>query len=159
MPSYELRGGKDLARIVRELRKASDGKELVKQYRKELRAAAKPLVPAVRASIRAIPAASGQHTGLRQRMAKATTLTVKTSARRAQIAVRVDGRKMPAGEGSLPAYMDGRKRPWRHPVYGNTRVWVRQDPHPYFDRAIAPLAPLSRLAIRRATDAVTKQIT
>lgn len=159
MASYELRGGKDLARIVRELRKTGDGKTLVKQYRKDLRAAVKPMVPAVRASIRAIPAASGQHTGLRQRMAKATALTVKTSGRKAEIAVRVDGRKMPSGEGALPAYMDGRKRSWRHPVYGNTRVWVRETPHPYFDRAIAPLVPRSKAAIRRATTAVTKQIT
>ena len=158
MPEFEIRGGRDLARIVRELRKTGDGKQLVKQYRKELRAAAKPMVPAVRASIRAIPAASGQHSGLRQRMASATRLSVRTSGRKAEIAVRVDGRKMAPGEGALPAYMDGRKRDWRHPVYG-TRVWVRQEPHPYFDRAIAPIVPRSRVAIRLATDAVAKQIT
>lgn len=159
MPSYELRGGKDLARISRELRRAGNGKELIKQYRKDLRAAAKPMVPAVKAAIRAIPAATGQHTGLRARMARAVKLTVKTSGKRAEISVRVDGRKMPAGEGALPAYMDGRKKPWRHPVYGNSNVWVRQDPHPYFDRAIWPLTRKSRAAIRTATKNVTKQIT
>lgn len=159
MPDLELRGGKDLARIVRELRKTGDGKTLVAQYRKDLRAAAKPMVPAVRAAIRAIPATTGQHTGLRARMARAVRLTVKTSGRKAEISVRVDGRKMPAGEGSLPAYMDGRKKPWRHPVYGNANVWVRQDSHPYFDRAVLPLIRRSRAAIRDATKRVGKNLT
>ncbi|MEV6791244.1 hypothetical protein AB0M87_04415 [Streptomyces sp. NPDC051320] len=49
-----LRGGSDLRRISKELR-AMDDKEIKKRFSKELRKAAQPLVPVVRASIRAIP--------------------------------------------------------------------------------------------------------
>lgn len=157
MSGFELRGGKDLARISRQLRRTGNGRELTKQYRQQLRAAAKPMVPAVRASILAIPAGS-QHTGLRRRLAAAVRLTVRTSGRRAEVSVRVDGRRMPAEEGSLPSMMDGRKR-WKHPVYGNRETWVTQKPHPYFARAIIPLIRRSRSAIQRATREITKEIT
>ncbi|MFI0900561.1 hypothetical protein [Streptomyces sp. NPDC020983] len=137
-----------------------DDKELLKRFRKELRAAGKPLVPLVRASIRRIPSSrpySAQ--GLRGQLSRATGLEVKTVGRQASAAIRVDGRKMPNKARSVQAYMEGTKPRWRHPVFGNT-VWVQQPAHPYFFKVVAPAAgPRARAAVNRVMDSVSKDIT
>lgn len=157
--SLSLRGGAELAKISRELRTVGNGREIRKQLTRELRVAARPMVPAVRASIRAIPNSGGQSSGLRDRMAKATRLRVNTVGRNAGVAVLVDGKKMPAGQKALPSYMEGRnRRPWRHPVFG-TDTWVTQKPHPYFYRVVVPMGWRGRAAVDRVLHDVTKKIT
>ncbi|WAZ20164.1 hypothetical protein STRCI_001263 [Streptomyces cinnabarinus] len=157
MIDVELRGGADLARISRALRDM-DNPEVVKRFRRELREAAKPLVPQVRASIQAIPSRTGKGT-LRAEMSRATRIEVRTTGRNANVAIRVDGRKMPTSKRSLQAYMEGTKRPWRHPVFGNREVWVRQEPKPYFFRVVAPAAgPRSRAAVNRVLDSIDREI-
>jgi hypothetical protein len=152
----QIRGGTELRRITRGLRRM-DNRELLTRFRRELRAAVAPAVPRVRASITAIPTSGTQSTGLRRRLAKATRLEVRTTGRDASVAVRVDGRKMPDGQGSLPAAMEGSK-PWWHPVYGNRGAGVRQPAHPYFYRVMRGLGPESRRAIGRVLDDITKII-
>ena len=158
----DLRGGEELAQISRQLRHMGNGREVKKRFTKELRAAAKPLVPAVRASIRAIPSKGTRRSdggpGLRERMVKATRLSVRTSGRQASVSVRVDGRKMPPGEGTLPSYMEGTKRPWRHPVFGGD-ARVNQQEHPYFYRVVRPLGIKSRRSVNQVLDDITKEIT
>lgn len=158
--SVQLRGGDDLRRISRELRKMDD-KELKKRLSKELRAAAKPLVPLVRTAIRAIPSSRAYSAdGLRGQMSKAVKTEVKTSGKQAGVNIRVDGRKMQNKKGALPAYMEGSKKPWRHPVYGNTSVWAVQPSKPYFYKTLRPKAgPLARRAVNRVLDGVSKDIT
>ncbi|MCM1972332.1 hypothetical protein [Streptomyces sp. G1] len=158
MIDVEVRGGEELARISRALRQM-DNPEVVKRFRKELREAAKPLVPEVRASIQAIPSRTGKGV-LRAEMSKATRIEVRTGGRDANVSIRVDGRKMPSQKRSLQAYMEGTKRPWRHPVFGNREVWVKQDPKPYFYRVVAPAAgPRSRAAVNRVLDSISRDIT
>lgn len=156
----EIRGGEELRRITRGLKQLEDGKVLRRHFVKELRAAAKPVVPAVRAAIRAIPSHSRNRgaTRLRSRLSRATTLKVRTSGKQAGIVIRVDGRKMPAGQGSLPALMEGNKRPWRHPVYDDD-VWVKQDAHPYFDVTVRKHAAAGRAAINKVVNDLDKLIT
>lgn len=154
-----LRGGRDLTRVVREL-KAMDDKEILKRFRRELRAAGKPLVPAVRASIRKIPSKRPYSAdGLRAKLSKATGIEVKTVGRQAGVAIRVDGRKMPNRSRSVQAYMEGVKSPWRHPVFGNTEVWVRQEPQPYFYRVMRAAGPRARLAVNKVMDQISRDIT
>lgn len=154
---WGLRGGDDLRRVSRELR-GMDNKEIKKRFRKELRAAAAPLVPRVRASIRSIPSSRGYSPdGLRGRMAKATRLEVKTVGKQAGVAIRVDGRKMPSHTKSLPSMVEGKKR-WRHPVFGHREVWVNQTPHPYFYNVVRPLGLASRKAVNRVLDGISKDI-
>lgn len=153
------RTGKDLREISRELRKMDD-KELLKRFRKELRGAAAPLVPAVRASIRAIPSKQPyKASGLRGQMSRATSLQVKTAGRQASVVIRVDGRKMPPRAKAVQSYMEGTKPRWRHPVYGNTDVWVQQPPQPYFYQVMAGAGPRARLAVDRVLNQVSKDIT
>lgn len=155
----ELRHGRDLARVTRELRRMDD-KELLKRFRRELRSAARPLVPAVRASIRQIPSKRPYTAaGLRGQMSRATALEVKTTGRQAAIIIRVDGRKMPAGMRSVQSYMEG-ERPyhrWRHPVFGHD-VWVQQKPNPYFYRVMRMAGPLARRAVNKVMDKVSKDL-
>lgn len=158
MGDLELRGGSELAGISRKLRRMSNGKEIRKQFTKELRRAGKPLVPKARAATLAIPATSGKHSGLRKRLARATRLSVKASGRNASVSVIVDGRKMPAGEKALPAYMEGTKRPWRHPVYGSD-TWVKQEAKPYFYSSLRGAGRDARKAIGRVIDSITRDIT
>jgi hypothetical protein len=151
--------GRDLKRISRELRRMDD-KELLKRFRKELRASAAPLVPAVRASIRAIPS-KRRYTaaGLRGQMVRATTLQVKTAGKQASVIIRVDGRKMPPGARAVQSYMEGVKPRWRHPVFGHASVWVQQRPSPYFYRTVATAGPRARAAVNRVLSQVSKDIT
>lgn len=160
MAAWELRGGADLRRITRGLRDMADGKQIRRQFTKELRAAAKPVLPVVKASIAAIPSKS-RHTGsarLRSRLSKATRLTVKTSGRDASVQIRVDGRKMPAGQGRLPAYMEGTAAPWLHHVFGGDAL-VTQQSSPYFYRVTGGIGGKSRAAVNEVLEDVTKRIT
>lgn len=144
--------GVQLRTVARRLRDMDDRKAGA-LFRRELRAAAAPLVPAVRASIGKIPSKSGgpRRGQLRRDMQRATKLYVRTSGPLTGVVIMVDGRKMPAGEKSLPAYEEGTKPHWRHPVFGK---WLPgqadQPPHPYFYSTVRPLGVFSRAAVGRA---------
>lgn len=154
----ELRTSKDLKRIAAELRRM-DNKQLKAEFSKELRSAAKPLVPAVRQAIRQIPSQRGYTAdGLRGRLSRAVKLEVRTVGRQAGVRIRVDGRKMPDKQKSLQSYMEGVKPRWRHPVFGNKEVWVQQKPHPYFYKTVRPLGLASRVQVNKAIDRVAKKI-
>ncbi len=158
MPGTRVRTGPELARIVRELKKMGDGKEIVKRFRSELRSASKPILPAVRTSIGNIPSKQQKHS-LRKEMQRASTLSITTSGRSAGIVVRVDGRKMPDRKGSLPAYMEGTKKRWRHPVFGNRDNWVDQSKHPYFDPTMHKFVPVILRAIDKVVSEIAKDVT
>lgn len=155
---FEMRTGKDLKRIAAELRRM-DNKQLKSEFGKELRAAAQPMVPAVKAAIRQIPSKRGYTAaGLRGRMVKAVKLEVRTTGKDAGVRMRVDGRKMPSGDKNLQSYMEGVKKPWRHPVFGNRDVWVKQAPKPYFFKTVNPIGTRARRNVNRAMDRVAKKI-
>lgn len=141
-----------------------EGKGLRTEMRRSIRRAAAPMVPAVRASIGAIPAPSEYHSGLRKRLQRATWLRIRTAGRNASVRVLVDPRKMPNEEKAIPMLMEGTAgRPWRHPVFGHSADeassqsagtghgrgwnWVKQDPHPYFFKVVRPLGIKSRVEI------------
>lgn len=154
-----VRTSRDLRRIATELRRMND-KKLKAEFRKELREAAKPMVPAVRQAIQQIPSSQPYRPeGLRGLMSKAVRLEVKTTGRQAGVRIRVDGRKMPTHMRALQAYMEGKKHPWRHPVWGNREVWVKQDPHPYFYKTVMPMSVRARAGVNKAADRVAQQIT
>lgn len=157
---WTMHRGTDLRVISAELRRMDD-REVTSRFRRDLRVAAAPLVPAVRSSAMAIPSRQthGKRTGLRRDIARAVTLRVRTAGKLASVAIFVDGRKMPDREGALPQYMEGTRPRWRHPVFGNPDVWVVQSPHPYFYRVVVPLGFASRVAINRTINSITRDIT
>lgn len=163
--------GKDLKRISKEL-KAQDSKAITKEFRTGLRAAAKPMVPAVQASIAAIPVkGSAGSTGLRKRLSKAVTLRVKTTGKNTRVSILVSPAKMPDGQMALPALMEG-LRPWRHPVFGEdaaTRIlvhgnredapWADQDAHPYFFKVVRPMGAAAKVAVSKVARDIERKIT
>lgn len=159
----DVTGQRELARLARDLRALEDGRVLNDELRDELREIVAPAVRSVRASIRAIPSKgqSGRlgRRSLRAEMARAVEGKVRTT-RRPGLIVRVNPRRMGPGRHNLPAYMEG-DRPfhrWRHPVFGNTRVWVTQAPKPYFARAVRSVPDDAEDAARRAIDFIADRI-
>lgn len=154
--------GTDLRVVSAKLRKAGADKAVRRSFSRNLRATAAPMVPAVRASIAAIPVKGPKSTGLRGRLQKATRIKVRTVGKSASVQILVDPKKMPTGEKRLPQAMEGIPdkwgRPWRHPVYGHD-VWVTQESHPYFFRVVNRLGITSRLAAAKVVRDITREIT
>jgi hypothetical protein len=155
----------DLKAAAKALKQAANGKELGKQLRRELREVAKPMVPKVRAAWLAAPsqghgtstrARRGQPS-LRRLLAKATRVEVRTAGKHAGVRVRTDGRRMPSGMKALPGYAEGiRRRPWRHPVFGDRETWVDQQPFPRFYEAIG--GPGDEAQARRACEEAVETV-
>jgi hypothetical protein len=155
----ELRSGADLRMIAKELRRMDD-REIKKRLRQGLRAAAKPLVPAVKQAALDIPVkGTSGSTGLRKRLSKSVHLNVRTTGRRAGVSIQADAKRMPNGQKALPALTEGTKYPWRHPVFGNEENWVTQDAHPWFYPALKTLGARGRTAVDAVVDSITRDIT
>ena len=152
-----------------------EGGELKRRMRSTIRKSAAPMVPAVRALIGAIPAATGEHSGLRKRLQRATRLSVKIAGRNASVRILVDPRKMPDHEKKIPQYMEGTAgKPWRHPVFGSMAEdgnrglghgrdwnWTKQpqQPHPYFFKTVRPLALKSRVEMAKTVREIARDVT
>lgn len=145
-----IREGAELKIISKALRKSADGKALKLEMTRALRKELKPIVAAVKA-------AYGGGVKLRPALARATRGQVKTTGKGAGARVMVDGRKMPAGMGRIPRYREG-SATWRHPVFGDTDVWVTQPPVPVFYNTVAPFVPQVVQAFDRITGDVLKRM-
>jgi hypothetical protein len=132
---------------------------LSRKMRRKLIASATPVKQAVQRNALAIPAVSGYHTGLRAALAAATRISVSPMATRvAVVRLIVDGKKMPAGQQSLPPYMEGddgfRSLRWRHPVFGphNSTTWSPQDSHRFVAPAVIKTVPVIERGMVAAVD-------
>jgi hypothetical protein len=133
-------------------------RDSVQVIRAEMAKAARPFAPAVRASILNIPTHGSKHTGLRLRIARCVQTWAEINGPQISVGVEVNGSRMPSGQMALPLYMEGAKAPWRHPVYGDRAVWVSQEAHPYFWRAVQLYGPASLRAVSRAVQLMSDQI-
>lgn len=153
----------DLRELSRTLRQQVDGKERLKAMRAELKTAAAPMVPAVRSAIRAIPNTSNaqrsragrRRPGMRTALARAVTLQIRMSGRRAGVSIYMNPRRMADGTKSLPGYFEATPKytRFRHPVFGND-AWVAQRPQPYFTRTVKA----ADKQMTRAVDAIIERI-
>jgi hypothetical protein len=162
-----IRDAGDLKAINKALKQASDGKEIRKQLGKQLRGQIRPMVASVKAAWLSAPS-QGHKTSTRARrgqpdlrklLAKATAGQVRFTGKEAGVRVRTDGRKMPDHMKALPGYAEGiRRRPWRHPVFGDREMWVTQPKFPRFYEAVQPNEAAARRQVIEAVDAVFDQI-
>lgn len=130
MPGFIIVDASDLKDFAKSLRKHTNGKELRKKLTRALRDEIRPAVQDVKSAY-----GGGKH--LRPALRRATRMEVKTTGSGAGARIMVDGRRMPPGMGSLPAYREGLKVPWRHPTYGHD-PWVTQAPVPVFYDTVRP---------------------
>lgn len=160
-------GGRDLAALSRALRRQADGRERQKQLRKKLTSKARPVVPAIRANIRALPSRGESRRrgrkSLRAELARSVTLQVRTSGRKAGVSVFMNPRKMPDKKKGLPAYFEQTPghTALRHPVFGRRDdPWVQQGvPVPgYFTRTIGPVEREATQACQEVVEQMAAEI-
>lgn len=138
-------GAGELRRLASDCRTAGNQQAINAELRRELIVVGRQGAAAVRASVRATPSmgqsARRGRPSLRGKIAKATEAKVRNS-KRPGVIVWVNPGRMPGGEETLPAYYDGTLKPWRHRTFGSWsgKKAVVQQPHPYFNRAINPIA-------------------
>jgi hypothetical protein len=161
----ELRDTGDLKAVVRALRQQADGKQLRRELGQGLREILRPFVPKVQAAYRAAPSKGRRKSrsrarlpDLRQLLAKATRVEVRTSGKLAGARIRVDGRKMPSGFRALPHYHEGTRPRWRHPTFGDREVWVGQESHPTFYRTVQPNETAARAEVERVVGRIFEKI-
>lgn len=164
MPAHvEIRGTAEFRVVAAKLKAAGNG-ELRRELAKKMRAAAQPVVDAMRQAVMATSSAGvrgggGQrrreHTvsrarkptelikrraaegrGLRATVGRSLRTKVSTGPRSAKVEIRSQTKLMPLGQRKLPGHMNTGK--WRHPVFDPTRKrpWVTQTVTPpgWFDR-------------------------
>lgn len=146
--------GPDMKRVNAQLKSLAP--ECRKELVKELRRAAEPAAAAARRAVLATPSKGGNQqltavysargrgksekraarngTGLRAQIARATKVTISPAAGR--VTIVVDRAQMDRSQRTLPEYVEGARRPWRHPTHGHADRFVTQQSRPYFVRTI-----------------------
>ena len=152
----------ELDRVNRALASAADRVELRRQMRSELYTEARQVLLPLRAAIMATPSRAGPRRDgrrpLRQLIAGAASIQVRTTGD-PRVRVFMDGRKMPDRMKSLPAYMEGAKPHWRHPVHGVWRRGLRdQMPHPYFERGTRGISDDAVAGMERVLERTARKI-
>ncbi len=94
--------------------------------------------------------------GLRQSIAAAIKVEIKTGSR-AAVRIKVDEKKLPPDQQTLPRRLDD-PRGWRHPVFGDREVWVRQQGGPWFESTIRRHLDATRKAVLAAMDEVAREL-
>lgn len=112
---------------------------------RRIQGAGTPTLQALRRAARAIPAEGPKTRGTRDLMARNTVMSRTGSG------LRFQGKPLPGDRRNLPILFEGLRR-WRHPVYGNTRVWVGQASSPWFYPTTERVGPEFERACERAID-------
>lgn len=158
---------RDLADLGRDLRRAGR-KDLRKEAMKRMRASVQPIVPDIRAAVKATPGGTGDERSKKSRQARprdlrdaiARGVQVKASltGKYAGVRLRVDSRHFPDGEKSLPKYLEGTLPRWRSPTFGHD-PWKTQRARPYFFVTIEPHLSQVRAEIAKVLDDVSRELT
>lgn len=125
-----VEGAQQLARLSADLKQVAD-KSLQRQMRRRLREAVKPIVAEVQ----------GEAAVYSRTVARSIVAQFSYSARTAGAQIVARRSRMPPGKQSLPTLFEygsqgSGGRYIRHPVFGNTEVWVNQPIRPYFFKTI-----------------------
>lgn len=174
-------GAESMADLGARLRRAANGGELKKNLTAEIRTVTGPVVADLRTAVRGVTsrassaggggsvarhrhavtsrrrntsrsiAKAHSRSGLRDTIAAAIVVRTRLSGNEVGVRILVDLSKLPADQRTLPAKLDAAKG-WRHPVYGNRRVWVTQVGRPWWFVTIEPHLPGVRACILAAID-------
>jgi hypothetical protein len=185
MVDVRITGAEQLGSLAKRLKDAGpDGKKLRKELLKAIRAGAKPALADTRKAVKTIPvtgargggrkareehqfdhsrgdedkrrARARRGAGLRDTVARALRLTVKTGSRAPRVRFEVDASKMPEDQRTLPRHLNS-IRGWRHPTFGHD-PWVAQKGQPWFQVTIRKHLPAMRARILKAMDDIAAKI-
>jgi hypothetical protein len=122
---YEIFVGTDFTRAIAAL--TAVDRTLSGNVNRRMRAEAEKLIDIAQVKVRALPTPrNAGHTGLRNRIAAGTFLAGQGSN------LRVTTSMPEEDEAIIPRGMDRGAAGWRHPVFGNMNVWVRQNGYSWF---------------------------
>lgn len=157
-----LRDSGDLKRLARALGQVTGGKQLRRELSGGMRDVLRPYVPRVRAAYRGMPSRGGnrrdRRRSLRSLLASSVRVEVRLTGRQAGARIRADGRRMPDHMKALPAYVEGERARWRHPVFGDRDTWIAQPSHPTFYRTLRPTERQARREIDRVVARIVKKL-
>ena len=147
--------------LAKTLKQHSDGKRLRRELNRNLKAAIEPMRERAKSNLLSIASSGRPHgTVLREAVAKELKVQVATG-RRAGVKLWMRKRNMPREFTNAPKALNNPKG-WRHPVFGNTEVWVAQSAEPveWFDAATRDegLRRQVRDAVQQAMETVAQQI-
>lgn len=98
-----------------------------------------------------------RNSGLRQTIAAANRVSVSTAKTGVNVTFTMKSSTLPPDQRKLGRKWNSAKG-WRHPVFGNTNVWVTQVGKPYFDKVIRKntdvLAGGARAAMQAAAESI-----
>jgi hypothetical protein len=118
--SFALVPGPEIRRVATALRDID--KALPAKLRKDLKAAAKPLVLQAKANAKAIPVATPDRRRLRKRIATGVGIQASSGKR---TRIRITTRMPDSASAVIPRGLAS-PNGFRHPVFGNTNLWVVQ---------------------------------
>jgi hypothetical protein len=148
-PGFDL-DTRELRDLERDLR-LQGGRASLTRYADSVKTVAeRQMIPALRNKVKSLPskgqsARQGQPS-LRDTTAKAIVFSFRVDGKHAASMIRVNPQRMSPRKrfsGFLPSYMEGVPgfTNWRHQVYGNSSVWVRQPSTPWMQDVIARYTP------------------
>lgn len=150
-----------LVALAKDLKREADSKQLRKDLVRELRAAVKPGVDAVKSKLRSMPHGSAVQASpaMGSYLASRTRAQVKTAGKSAGVSIKIA--QTPSLRGFKLAARRINSAKWRHQVYGNERVWVTQvSPMPgFFDDTLAEGRDQYRAAVIKAMDDLRDRLT
>ena len=165
----QIRGANQLKVMADALRKA-DREDLRRGLDRAIRKAAKPTVEAVKDAAEKIetrgirkPGARRPFValvapkGTRKKIAEAVTATVSTGGENPRVQFRVQASKLPETLKNMPRKFDSGDV-FRHPVMGNTNVWVGQTGKSWFFPPIKEKLPTFRAEIDKELDVVRQKL-
>ncbi len=147
-----VRGQNDARALQRRLRAAGAG-GLQRELSRQLQAAGRPVLLELRAAALALPAFTGQSTGLRRKIAGATRSAPRIGGVRFYVATGMLG-----GQAALPEKIHNAAG-WWHPVFGH-RPYVHQDTpaEPWFTTTVMANEDRLRQACEDAMARIAAQI-
>ena len=151
--SIHLTGADDIRNVAREVRKLGDGRVIVNNMAKEMRAA----VPPVRKAVKARALLILPHRGKLGKWVASSTIraSVRRSQRNAGVSL-VGGRNSAGGRSDLKRIDRGMVRA---PAWGNRRHWhLEKVPAGFFTDAVQEHSDEFRDACVRAVDKAVKEV-
>jgi hypothetical protein len=147
-------GRENVISASRRIREHANPREVRKELNRALKEAAIPTADEVRQAALDLPAKSNKRI-LRQRIASAVSVQVKSGGKNPSVKIRVSRARM-RDKAPVPQLMD--RGPFRHPVFGREK-WAKQEGHKqWFEKVIQKKAPEVRKRIKEAADRIEHEI-
>ena len=137
----------------------ADGKALRRDLLREMRSAARPLVPDLQSAVRSLPDVSPAFAepSLREAVAQQITVGARLTGRSTGVKVAVGTKKDPRGFRFAGRKLN-RRSGWKHPVYGNREAWVTQTGREWFEPTILQRREEMQRAVMDAVEAMARRI-